>query len=238
MVDRDRPPGRGWVADWAGRYLWRPRHGRDEDPRGVSPPAIAVGVAVILAMSAAAYAVFGRGDEPRAAVVALPTVSVIVPGPYPSAAVSVAPSPSASPTPPAPTATATQRPAGPTTAETTHPPAARRKTPVWGERTIASTSVLTTGQSWSTNRLKLTVTGSGNLVLADQGRTVWQTGTTNGVKLVMQNDGHLVLYDAGNGTAWSSGTAGNPGAVLILRADGDMVITLNGRTLFQTGTAD
>jgi hypothetical protein len=53
----------------------------------------------------------------------------------------------------------------------------------------------------------------------------------------MQNDGHLVLYDAGNGTAWSSGTAGNPGAVLILRADGNMVISLNGRTLFQTRTA-
>jgi hypothetical protein len=62
------------------------------------------------------------------------------------------------------------------------------------------------------------VTGGGNLVLQDQGRTVWQTGTTSGVKLVMQNDGHLVLYDAGNGTAWSSRTAGNPGAVLILRA--------------------
>jgi hypothetical protein len=98
--------------------------------------------------------------------------------------------------------------------------------------------VLTTGQSWSTNRLRLTVTGGGDLVLQDQGRTVWRTGTTTGVKLVMQNDGHLVLYDAGNGTAWSSGTAGNPGAVLILRADGNLVIALNGRTLFQTGTGD
>ena len=55
----------------------------------------------------------------------------------------------------------------------------------------------------------------------------------------MQNDGHLVLYDAGNGTAWSSGTAGNPGAVLVLRADGDMIISMvNGRTLFSTGTGD
>jgi hypothetical protein len=76
----------------------------------------------------------------------------------------------------------------------------------------------------------------GDLVLQDQGRTVWQTGTTTGVKLVMQNDGHLVLYDAGNGAAWSSGTAGNPGAVLILRADGNMVISLGGRVLFRTGT--
>lgn len=48
----------------------------------------------------------------------------------------------------------------------------------------------------------------------------------------------LVLYDAGNGTAGSSGTEGNPGAVLILRADGNMVISLNGRILFQTATGD
>jgi hypothetical protein len=82
------------------------------------------------------------------------------------------------------------------------------------------------------------VTTGGNLVLQDQGRTVWQTGTTNGVKLVMQNDGHLVLYDANNGTVFSSGTAGNPGAVLILRPDGNMVIALNGRILFETGTGD
>jgi hypothetical protein len=116
---------------------------------------------------------------------------------------------------------------------TTHPAPARTTTPVWQERVIASTSVLTTGQSWSTNRLRLTVTGGGNLVLQDQGRTVWQTGTTSGVKLVMQNDGHLVLYDARGGTAWSSGTAGHPGAVLILRADGNLVISQNGRILFQ-----
>ena len=98
--------------------------------------------------------------------------------------------------------------------------------------------MLTTGQSWSTNRLSLTVTTTGDLVLRDRGRTVWRTGMTSGVKLVMQNDGHLVLYDAGNGTAWSSGTAGHPGAVLILRADGAMVIALDGQVLFRAGAGD
>ncbi|GAB2587537.1 hypothetical protein Aab01nite_50030 [Paractinoplanes abujensis] len=119
----------------------------------------------------------------------------------------------------------------------TVPPSSSRPTrtppPVWGQKVIASTGVLTTGQSWATNRLRLTVTEQGDLVLRDQGRVVWRTGTTTGVKLVMQNDGHLVLYDAGNGTAWSSGTAGNPGAVLILRADGEMVVALGGRVLFR-----
>jgi hypothetical protein len=247
MAEKHRPAWFGWVADRAGRYLWRPRHGRDEGSAGVSWMATLVVAAVILEIGAAAYAGFRIGDDERTpADLALPGPSLLLPGGYPSVAVSVAAAPSASAAsaPPSPSVAASRPaappPAGrsrPAEAVTTYPPAARTKTPVWQERVIASTSVLTTGQSWSTNRLKLTVTGGGNLVLQDQGRTVWQTGTTRGVKLVMQNDGHLVLYDAGNGTAWSSGTAGNPGAVLILRADGNMVISLNGRTLFQTHTA-
>jgi hypothetical protein len=248
MAEKDRPAWFSWVADRAVRYLWRPRHSRDEGAQGVSWMAIVVVAAVIVGIGAAAYAGLRIGDDERpAADLALPGPLLVVPGDYPSVAVSVAAAPSASAAsaPPPPSVAASRRaaspPAGrsrPAGAVTTRPPAARTKTPVWQERVIASTSVLTTGQSWSTNRLRLTVTGGGNLVLQDQGRTVWQTGTTSGVKLVMQNDGHLVLYDAGNGTAWSSGTAGNPGAVLILRADGNLVISLNGRTLFQTGTGD
>ena len=247
MAEKDRPAWFGWGADRAGRYLWRPRHSRDEGSQGVSWMAIVVVAAVILGISAAAYAGFRIGDDERPpADVAMPGPSLLLPGDYPSVAASVAaaPSTSAPSAPPSPSVAASERaarpPAGrsrPTETVTTHPPAARTKTPVWEERVIASTSVLTTGQSWSTNRLRLTVTGGGNLVLQDQGRTVRQTGTTSGVKLVMQNDGHLVLYDAGNGTSWSSRTAGNPGAVLILRADGNMVVSLNGRTLFQTRTA-
>jgi hypothetical protein len=246
MAEKDRPAWFGWVADRAGRYLWTPRHSWDEGSQGVSWMAIVVLAAVILGIGAAAYAGLRTGDDERpTANVALPGPALLLPGDYPSVAVSVAavPSASAPSAPPSPSIAASERavppPAGrsrPTEAATTYLPTART-TPVWEERVIASTSVLSTGQSWSTNRLRLTVTEGGNLVLQDQGRTVWQTGTTSGVKLVMQNDGHLVLYDAGNGTAWSSGTAGNPGAVLILRADGNMVISLNGRTLFQTRTA-
>jgi hypothetical protein len=246
MAEKDRP---AW-SDRTLRYLWRPRHSRGEDFRSVRRQAIIVLVTVVVGISAAVFAGFRVGDYDRpAADVAVPTLLAIVPGDYPAVAVSVAPAPpasasSASPSP-YPSAVASERAAGrpaatsrPTEAVTTHPPAVPTVTPVWEQRVIASTSVLTTGQSWSTNRLRLTVTGGGDLVLQDQGRTVWQTRTRSGVKLVMQNDGHLVLYDARYGTAWSSGTAGNPGAVLILRADGNMVISLNGRTLFQTGTAD
>jgi hypothetical protein len=186
-------------------------------------------------------------DDGRAPVeIALATQPPIPLGDDPPVAVSVAPAHSASTTTPRSSSAATSKPAArpsatrskPTATLTTRPPVVRAKKPVREQRVIASTSVLTAGQSWSTNRLRLTVTGGGNLVLQDQGETVWQTGTSSGVKLVMQNDGHLVLYDAGNRTVWNSGTAGNPGAVLILRADGNMVISLNDRTLFQTGTGD
>ncbi|WP_213007499.1 hypothetical protein [Paractinoplanes toevensis] len=211
------------------RYLWRPRHSRDADSPAVNWLGVAVLGVVLLGIGAALFAGFRGGDDSPAAPVTLPTLSVVVPGDYPSVPVSLLPAPSPSPSTSFPSIVV----------HTTHPPATTSKpAPVWAEKVIESTSVLTTGQSWSTNRLKLTVTTAGDLVLQDQGRTVWQTSTKTGVKLVMQNDGHLVLYDAGNGTVFSSGTAGNPGAVLILRADGNMVISRNDRILFQTGTAD
>jgi hypothetical protein len=241
MAEKGRPARPGWVADKAVRYLWRPRHGRDGEPRRLNRIAIVVALAVILGVGGATYAVLrNRGTDKSSADVSPPIPTFTTPDVYPSDPGSVGRSPSdpgsvspslsasaTSPARPSRSATASKRPS---------PRPSGVVTPVWGQRVIASTSVLTTGESWSTNRLRLTVTAGGNLVLQDQGRTVWQTGTTTGVKLVMQNDGHLVLYDAHNGTAWSSGTAGNPGAVLILRADGNMVISLNGRILFQTGT--
>ncbi|MEV4346779.1 hypothetical protein AB0J83_20165 [Actinoplanes sp. NPDC049596] len=206
--------------------------------------AVLLAGAVLVSVGVAAYAGFRLGhDEERPAGGALPEYSRAAPGSYPPAAVPV----SVAPEPPAPSSVFRTPPATKTTSppatkttspparKTTAPPATKTMTPAWAERTIVSTSVLTTGQSWATNRLRLTVTAGGNLELRDQGRLVWQTGTSTGVKLVMQNDGHLVLYDAENGTAWSSGTAGHPGAVLTLRADGTMVITLNGRVLFRAG---
>ncbi|GAA2638656.1 hypothetical protein [Paractinoplanes durhamensis] len=227
MTVNDRPAWAGLVM----RYFWRPRHGQDGESGSIRWIPVAVMATFLLGVGVAAYTGI-RDDDDDASLPPPPPAAVLnVPGDHASIPVYVEPSPSASPSPsPAPSA----RPV----TTTTPSPATRSTAPVWAEKVIASTSELTTGQSWATNRLKLTVTGGGNLVLQDQGRTVWQTGTTTGVKLVMQNDGHLVLYDAGNAAVFSSGTVGNPGAVLILRADGNMVISLNGRILFQTGTGD
>ncbi|MFG1994414.1 hypothetical protein ACGFJ7_31020 [Actinoplanes sp. NPDC048988] len=201
--------------------------------------------AIVLSLGVSVYAGFqlGHDDDRTLGVTTQPVPSPIEPAGYPSVPVSVAPAP-ASPSassavrlspPPASSARLSPSPGSPPTSPSTAPTTRRPALPAWTERTITSTSVLTSGQSWSTNRLALTVTPGGDLVLRDQGRPVWRTNTTTGVKLVMQNDGHLVLYDAANSTVWSSGTAGNPGALLLLRANGSMAITANGRTLFQVG---
>ena len=241
MAERDHPARSGWASNSALQYLWRPRH-RDEDPHRARRATIAAAAAVVLGIGTATYVGFRGGDDKRPPAGAAQPAPFVVPGDSPSASVSAAPTPSASP-PSKPSAAATTHSARPRatpratkTATTTHPPTAGTKTPAPGQTTITGTSVLTTGQSWSTNRLRLTVTNGGNLVLQDQGKITWQTGTTDGVELVMQNDGNLVLYNPSYITVWRSDTQGNPGAVLILRADGTMVISLNGHTLFQTGT--
>jgi hypothetical protein len=232
MADRDRPARSGWA--W--RYLWRPRHSRDGEPRTVSWMAIFVAAGVVLGIGAAVLAGFRiAGGERSPSDVGLPPLSSQEPG---SSTPVVPASPAPSSAVPSPADTTVRPPAPRSRTPGAPTPAVRTNKPVFQTRVIAATSVLTPGQSWSTNRLRLTLTTGGDLVLLDQGRTVWHTGTTTGVKLVMQNDGHLVLYDAINATVFSSGTAGNPGAVLILRADGNMVISLNGRILFQTGTGD
>ncbi|MBU2664052.1 hypothetical protein KOI35_11175 [Actinoplanes bogorensis] len=264
MARHDRPAWFGWVVlylreprhrwhdrvvprlreqrhRWHNRvvlYLREPRHRWHDSSGSVRRTALVVGAAVLVGLVTAVYIGVRLGDDGRPLDdFTLPAPAV---GENPAIPVSVAPEPSPTPTP-SPTY------ASPTYASppaTTRPPAtskspARSKAPVvFGQKTIEATSELTTGQSWSTNRLRLTVTSGGNLVLQDQGRTVWQTGTTTGVKLVMQNDGHLVLYDSKNAAVFRSETDGNPGAVLILRADGNMVIAKDGRVLFQTGTAD
>jgi murein DD-endopeptidase MepM/ murein hydrolase activator NlpD len=58
--------------------------------------------------------------------------------------------------------------------------------------------------------------------------------------LVMQTDGNLVEYLAEpNGQSyalWSSGTWGNPGALVVMQTDGNLVIYLDGRPLWDSGT--
>ncbi|MEV1322004.1 hypothetical protein AB0J14_38650 [Micromonospora arborensis] len=112
--------------------------------------------------------------------------------------------------------------------------------PDWQTLVVQGTSVLKLNQSWRTNRLNFVLASDGNVLLYDQGKLVWQTrtGGKGGDHLVFQGDGHLVLYSKANATLWSSGTAGNNGAILVLQADGNVTISIGGRGLWHTGTAN
>ncbi|MET7752834.1 hypothetical protein [Micromonospora sp. NPDC005367] len=142
-----------------------------------------------------------------------------------------------SPRPPAtkPGSGSTTRPSPTRSASTSKPP----KKPDWQTRVVNGTSVLRPGGSWRTNRLTLTLTSDGNVVLYDQGRGVWsaQTSGKGADQLVFQADGNLVLYTRGMATIWSTRTDGHNGAILVLQNDGNVTISQNGRTLWQTGTA-
>ncbi|MFD0787259.1 hypothetical protein ACFQZ8_25440, partial [Micromonospora azadirachtae] len=129
----------------------------------------------------------------------------------------------------------TTRPSPTRSANTSKPP----KKPDWQTRVVNGTSVLRPGGSWRTNRLTLTLTSDGNVVLYDQGRRVWsaQTSGKGADQLVFQADGNLVLYTRGMATIWSTRTDGHDGAILVLQNDGNVTISQNGRTLWQTGTA-
>lgn len=138
-------------------------------------------------------------------------------------------------TTPSTTPSATGAPASPRATVPTSPsPSA-----TWEERTIRSTAALRRGESWTSNRLQLTLTDDGDIVLRDQGRTVWRADTDGrgGNLLVFQSDGNLVLYSRYGGTVWTSRTNHNNGATLVLRADGNVVISSNGKVVWQTGTA-
>jgi hypothetical protein len=91
-------------------------------------------------------------------------------------------------------------------------------------------------------RFTLTMQNGGDLTLNWSGGQLWhdnQDGHPDGVNLVMQEDGNLVSYyneGSNGGPIWSSGTSGNPGAVLVLANDGNLSVALNGAPLWQTNT--
>lgn len=116
---------------------------------------------------------------------------------------------------------------------------AKAATPNWGTRTVHGTHVLKPGQNVHSNRMRLSLQTDGDLVLRDEhGKAVWSTGThASGTHVVFQGDGNLVLYSSTNATLWSSRTDGHDGAVLVLRANGDMAIIQGRSVLWHTNTA-
>lgn len=109
----------------------------------------------------------------------------------------------------------------------------------WSTRVIDSTYVLGPGESVASNRMRVTMQTGGNLVISDENGVIrWSSHTSGkGYKAVFQDDGHFVVYTKDSQTVWSSGTAGNPGATLVIQGDSNVVIaSASGAVLWAAGT--
>ncbi|MFB9835954.1 hypothetical protein [Actinoallomurus acaciae] len=124
------------------------------------------------------------------------------------------------------------------TAAARRPASPARTTAEAQTRVVHGTYVLRPGDEIRTNRLRLSLTSDGDLVLRDRNdAVVWSSGThASGTHAVFQADGNFVVYGSDDQTLWSSRTDGHDGAVLVLQADGNLTITQGGTTLWATGT--
>jgi hypothetical protein len=93
--------------------------------------------------------------------------------------------------------------------------------------------VITDGQSLIScdGRFRLTMQYDGNLVLYQGGAALWASNTWHSTvtteepyAALMQSDGNFVIYNPDRNPVWASGTAGYPGAHLVLQGDGNLVI--------------
>ncbi len=85
----------------------------------------------------------------------------------------------------------------------------------------------------------LSLTTSQNQLLPGQDLQAHEGLSSPGFKVAlrMQHDGNLVLYTQSR-VLWASGTAGHPGARLVLQGDGNLVVyDANGTALWSTSTA-
>lgn len=237
--------------------------GRRRGRRGVIPAVVMCAAGLVAVSAAAVTQRTGDADvsaEPETQVTVTETMDDTpapagarsseegARSPSPSARATTSPSPAASVSaPPSPSATrpsgqeegasssASHAPAAPhpaTTRPTTAAPASREP------RVVQATTVLNPGQALSWGKGALAMTSGGDLVVTDENGTVRWAAHTSGSDLqtVFQDDGCMAVYDPRGNVHWSSYTNGNPGAVLVLTADGDVQIRQDGRVLWQTGT--
>ncbi|MFE9837572.1 mannose-binding protein [Streptomyces sp. NPDC005551] len=108
--------------------------------------------------------------------------------------------------------------------------------PDWGTRTVYATSVLQTGQSWSTNRIRMIMQTDGNLVVYNEdNKAIWASMTFGANhRAIFQEDGNLVIHNGDDRPIWASRTHGHANAQLVLRADGKVVVLHNGGVIWST----
>ncbi|PWI13046.1 mannose-binding protein [Streptomyces sp. Act143] len=100
------------------------------------------------------------------------------------------------------------------------------RTPVWTSTSVTAPSTLSAGESWSTNRIKMTMQTDGNLVVYNEkGKATWASMTFGAHHTArFQTDGNLVIHNGDDKPIWGADVWGHPGAKLVLRADGKVVI--------------
>ncbi|MFJ9100478.1 hypothetical protein ACIRJM_18595 [Streptomyces sp. NPDC102405] len=109
-------------------------------------------------------------------------------------------------------------------------------TPEWTQTVIAATNILSTGESWKTNRIRMVMQGDGNLVVYNENnKATWASMVFGeGHTARFQTDGNLCVYNGEDKPVWATGTFGHPGAKLVLRKDGKVVIVDGGTVLWST----
>ncbi|GFN07828.1 hypothetical protein Smic_63840 [Streptomyces microflavus] len=108
--------------------------------------------------------------------------------------------------------------------------------PNWGTQTVSATSSIGVGQSWATNRIRMTMQQDGNLVVYnEQNKPIWAAMTFGqNHRAIFQPDGNLVIHNGDDRAIWASKTHNFGGAQMVLRPDAKVVIVHNGRVVWST----
>ncbi|MFH9199589.1 mannose-binding protein [Streptomyces anulatus] len=185
--------------------------------------------------------VAGSGDtvlDAESAPAALDDYVAVKPTPSPTEQKKKTAAPKVVPAPVAPTPTPAPRTSAPAEKPKASPkpkPKAAPK-PNWGTQTVSATSSIGVGQSWATNRIRMTMQQDGNLVVYnEQNKPIWAAMTFGeNHRAIFQPDGNLVVHNGDDRAIWASKTHDFGGAQLVLRPDAKVVVVHNGRVVWST----
>ncbi|MFJ9640342.1 mannose-binding protein [Streptomyces sp. NPDC101178] len=202
----------------------------DEEPRNTGTAPVAGSADTVL--------------NPEPAPAALDDYVAVKPTPSPTVQKKIAPPPA--PVAPAPAAPAPQPSKSPPPEKKSEPtptpkpkPKPKPKAapqPNWGTQTVSATSSIGVGQSWATNRIRMTMQQDGNLVVYnEQNKPIWAAMTFGeNHRAIFQPDGNLVIHNGEDRAIWASKTHDFGGAQMVLRPDAKVVIVHNGRVVWST----